>query len=555
MPRVSPSYWCPLAFVGAALVACSHLVAFVAAQPPPPPPEVPVARLLPPMTPADAPPEPPLMADPAIVLQSAAQPLTLPIALRLSQTNNLDIAQAREFVRQAGIVLDRARIGFVPTFNIGSAYNHHEGTIQKTEGNIIFANRDSLFVGGGPSLNLSFSDAFFAPLVARQLAAGSEAAFARQMNDTLLAVADAYFEVLRVRRRLARIEETLDYLASERAAPGRAGSKGLLPVVQSVQLAGGAEASRAEVERVRIEVLRRREEKAAVLREFRAAMAELARLVRLDPQVPLWPAEDFRFPMPLPGAAWTAAPLEELVRVALSNRPELAESQALIRAAVERVRTAKYRPFMPNVVLAYNWGDFGGGPDTNPNIITPATKTSPAKVTAQPGFAASGSINRFDPRTDFDVALVWKFQNMGFGDIANVREQRSRLRQSEFVQLQVQDRVVAQVVQVNELMQGARDRVRVMQQALFDPDGAANGPVFQALRLNFDRIRTVPTTRPLEVLDSIRGLNDTLEAYGQAITDFERTRFRLLVVLGLPPRELLAIPGLDGACAAPVAGP
>jgi len=41
------------------------------------------------------------------------------------------------------------------------------------------------------------------------------------------------------------------------------------------------------------------------------------------------------------------------------------------------------------------------------------------------------------------------------------------------------------------------------------------------------------------VLDSIRGLNDVLEAYGQAVTDYERARFRLLIALGLPPQDIL----------------
>jgi outer membrane protein TolC len=482
----------------------------------------------------------------AFLFQDAALPINMPLALRLSLTNNLDIAQAREFVQQAGIALNRARVALLPTANLGSTYSHHEGTIQKTEGNIILANKDSLFVGGGPSLNVSIGDALFAPLVARQVAAGTQAGLIRQNNDTLLAVADAYCNILLLRRRLARIEETLDYLASEQASAGRAGSKGLLSVVQSIQLAGGAEATRAEVERVRVEVLRRQDEKAGALREFRAAMAELARLVRLDPQVPLWPAEDFRFPMELPGAQWLETPPEELVRVALTNRPELAENQALIRAAVERVRSARFRPLLPNVVLAYNWGDFGGGPDTNPPIIALPTKKTPLKVTAQAGFGPSGRILHFEPRTDFDVALVWRLQNMGLGDLAQLREQQSHLRQAEFAQLQLRDRVVTQVVQTSELARGWRERVELTRQALFDTAGAPNGPVFQALRLNFDRIRAVPATRPLEVLDSIRGLNEALEAYGQAITEYERARFRLLIVLGLPPHELLAATPPDG---------
>ena len=81
----------------------------------------------------------------------------------------------------------------------------------------------------------------------------------------------------------------------------------------------------------------------------------------------------------------------------------------------------------------------------------------------------------------------------------------------------------------------------ITSRALFEPNGAPGGPVFRSLRLNFERIRAVPGTRPLEVLDSIRGLNDMLEAYGQATTDYERSRFRLVVVLGLPVQEIAEI--------------
>ena len=60
-----------------------------------------------------------------------------------------------------------------------------------------------------------------------------------------------------------------------------------------MQKAGLAEALKAEVYRVQVEVLRRQEERTAAQQEFRVATAELARLLRLDPATPLWPIEDF----------------------------------------------------------------------------------------------------------------------------------------------------------------------------------------------------------------------------------------------------------------------
>lgn len=451
-----------------------------------------------------------------------AVPLTLPTALRLAQLANPEIAQARAVVDQAQAALRRADVGWLPSLNLGSAYNHHDGNIQKTEGNIIKANRDSLFVGGGPSLTYQLSDAIFLPLIARRLRDASAAGLRRVNNDTLLQVADAYFAVLRARRRLARAEEVLGYLTSEQPAAARAGSKGLLPLVRDFVEVGKREALKSDLARVEVEILRREEERVAAVQEFLVASAELARLLRLDPATPLWPAEDFRSPVPLPGTEWLDRPVEDLVGFALNNRPELAENQALVRAALDRVKAAQYRPLLPNVSVGYSWGDFGGGPD-------PAPKG---------GFGPSGRILHFNTRSDFDVSLVWRLQNMGLGNRAEVREQEALRQQAVLRGLQVQDRVVAQVVQTREQVLDWRRRLDVTRSALLDAEGRPAGPVFRSLRLNFERIRAAEG-RPLEVLDSIRGLNDLLEAYGQATTDYERARFRLLVVLGLPAQAIL----------------
>jgi hypothetical protein len=62
--------------------------------------------------------------------------------------------------------------------------------------------------------------------------------------------------------------------------------------------------------------------------------------------------------------------------------------------------------------------------------------------------------------------------------------------------------------------------------------------VYRSLRLNFLRILGGGGL-PLEVLDSVRSLNDLLDAYSAAMTDFERARFRLLIALGLPAPGIL----------------
>lgn len=461
-----------------------------------------------------------------------AAPITLAAALQLAEAGNLDIAQAREVVAQAQAALLRAQVQVLPNLALGSNYVNHQGQIQKTEGNVITVNRDSLFVGGGPTLAFQTTDALFGPHVARALTDATRANAQRVNNDTMLSVIEAYSSVQFARRRLARADDTLDFLTSEEPSPARAKSKGLLPLVREVVKAGGKQALESDVARLQVEVYRRRDERMAAIQEYRVASAELARLLRLDARVPLLPQEDIRFPMPLGGKAWYDRPTDELVGVALANRPELAENQALVQAALDRVRAAKYRPFLPNVGLAYNWGDFGGGPDPNPPIV------QNGKLVSQPGFGPSGRILQFAPRADFDVGLFWRLQNMGLGNRAEVRETEAVHRQAILRRQAAYDRVIAQVVQAREQALDWAERLAVTRAALFSASGAPDGPVFRSLLLNFERIRG-EEGRPLEVLDSIRGLSDMLEAYAQAVTGYERAQLRLLLVLGLPPQTIL----------------
>jgi outer membrane protein TolC len=478
-----------------------------------PPQELPAPRKLAPDAPTPVGPQVPAVG------------VTLPDALRVAVLSNLDIAQARTVVGEAQAARQRAEVLLLPNATFGSAYNNHAGGIQKTEGNIIRMDRDSLFVGGGPTLSFGLADALFAPGFANRVLAAAAAGERRVTNDTLLAVADAYFAVLRARRRLARIDEVLDFLTSEQRIDLRANAQGLLPLITAFVREGFVRP--VDLERTRVEVLRRQEERALALQDLRVAIAELARLLHQDPTVILWPLEDFRVALPVPGDGWFVVPLPELVAAALNNRPEIAENRALVEAAVARTRAAVWRPLLPTAAVSYSAGGFGGGPP----IVGVNAKGSNI-------FGLSGQIANFGSRADFDAGLVWQLRNLGFGNLAEVRELRAARDRFAFRELQVTDAVVAQVVQAQEQVQRTRERLEISRAALFDEAGRPTGPVYRSLRLNFLRILGGGGL-PLEVLDSIRSLSDLLDAYSTAMTDFERARFRLLIALGLPAPGIL----------------
>jgi outer membrane protein TolC len=468
-----------------------------------------------------------------------AVPITFPAALQLAELANLDIAQAREVVNQAIAVRTRGLAMTLPNIQTGASYNHHEGQIQKTEGNIITVNRDSLWVNSGPVVSYQLVEAIFTPMIATRLLDASRAGQRRVSNDTFLAVADAYFAVLRARRRIARIEETMEFLTSEQPSALRSKSRGLLPLMEDFVRVGGREALRSELERVRVEVRRRQEEMASAVIDLRVASAELSRLLHLDPEIILMPVEDFRFPLQLPADQWMNQSLEQLVSVAMANRPELAENQALVAAALGRVRTAKWRPLMPTLAVGYNIGGFGGGPSIVGPTIVPGS--NPPTFVNQTGNGSSGHIDNFKSRSEFDAAIVWSLRNLGVGNYAEIKEQEAAHRRLQYAQIQWADRVIAQVVQAQAAVEGWRSRLDITRASLFGPNYELSGPVFESIRLSFERVRG-GEGRPLETLDSIRSLSDLLDAYNSAATDYERARFRLMVALGMPPAQIVASP-------------
>jgi outer membrane protein TolC len=450
--------------------------------------------------------------------------------LRLTALGNLDIRQAQLVVEQARAQQLRARVQAVPTLLLGSTYVAHDGQLQNTAGNVQDINRDSLFVRGGPTLTLSFADAVFGPREATSLLEAARHGQLRVTNDTLLQAADAHFTVLLARRRLAARDEGLEFLTSEQTSilRGRPDdpNRGLLPFVKAFVRAGTI--APADQSRVEADVVQRTDERIRLLTDVRTASAELARILHMDSAgIFLIPIEDFRRPVPIAGTEWCDQPLEILVGQALRNRPELFENRALIEAALARYRAAQWRPLLPNLVVNYAWGGFGGGP-----AIIGRTAAG-ANV-----FGPSGVIADFNTRSDFDITLVWQLQNMGLGNLWQQREARAAHERTIVRQLQIQDLVVSQVVQALEAVVRARQRVEVTRAGLFDEQGRPNGVVYRSISLNFQRVKG-GEGRPLELVDSVRRLFDALEGYAFALTDYDRARFRLLVALGLPPAALL----------------
>lgn len=453
-------------------------------------------------------------------LNSPTKPIDLPAALQLAGAFNPEIMLARERVTEAVAERQLAAAQFLPSLNAGTNLNHHLGPVQRTDGSILDVHRDALYVGlgagavGGGTVAIpgvvwsaNISDVIYQALVRRQQVRQQAFASDAVRNQVLLRTSAAYLELLRATARLA-VNRQVQVEAKE-----------VTRVTADYAKAG--QGRQSDADRAATELEQRNSDVVQAENDLLTASAALCQLLSLDPSVRLQAIDGQVVPAPI---VPEPIPLPELIAIALVQRPELRERQAAIRAAFLQMQSAKVLPFSPNLLIGYSAGSFGGGS----NLVE----------TTQSRFG------NFGDRQDFDVVLFWTLRNLGVGNVALIRLDQSRLRQEELRQVIVLDRIRAEVATAS-----ARTHTRYTQIELQEKAIAASKKAFQQ-----DLFRTRNNLGlPIELLDSLRLVARSRQAYLDAIIDYNRAQFELFVAMGQPPADFLARPVPAQLFAPPVA--
>ncbi len=203
-------------------------------------------------------------------------PINLPAALRLANVGAWDIAIATQQLRIAVAQHDGTKVLWLPGVIAGTYYAHHDGPIQANDGSMTDTTRSSLAIGVAPLALISVTDAIFAPLAQRQVVRAQQANIQTATNDTLTAVAVAYFDAQEARANLASIDEVGRLVAAlvqktEQLAP---------EMVPPVELARARDVQ-ANIAQAQV----------GARMQWRLASAELARVLRLEPTVVIEPVE------------------------------------------------------------------------------------------------------------------------------------------------------------------------------------------------------------------------------------------------------------------------
>jgi outer membrane protein TolC len=195
--------------------------------------------------------------------------------------------------------------------------------------------------------------------------------------------------------------------------------------------------------------------------------------------------------------------LEELISIALSNRPELRARSADVAVNEARLRKEQVRPLLPLISVGFSAGGFGGGSD---------------QVDTRFGHFAS--------RTDFDALAVWSLQNLGLGNLSAQRLIRAEVREAMAERTRTVDTIRQEVAEAYALLRQRRTEIAIARRRVETSQ--------EAYRLDLTRVRN-NQGRPIEVLNSAQLLNAARQDLIAASVAYNQAQFQLFVALGNPP--------------------
>jgi hypothetical protein len=449
-------------------------------------------------------------------------PINLGTALRLSDARPLIIAaaQASAWVAE-GQLLD-AKVIWVPTLNLGFDYLRHDGLGPDTLGGVNIPqgvttlgtfdptsfgrplNQNlNYFYGGGALFLMRYgTDILFEPLAARQNLNARRWDIQTAKNDALLQTARAYFNVHRARGQYAGAIDVV-----ERA-------RRLVAVIENLRQ---ELVPRVEVDRAR-NLLANMEQQAVTHRQmWRRSSADLTQVLRLDPRAVVEPLEHDHLQLTLIDPN---RPLDELIPIGLTNRPELAAHQAMVQQALVRIRQEKLRPILPIPELQ--------------GFQTPYEQL----MVGVAAVGYDGKLNNWTPRDDISPQVAWQADNLGLGNLALIKMQRGMASREIIDLYKYQDRVAADVTRSQARLQSAAARVvqaeRELRGAIINYNGNIEG-LTQTRR--FGNVLHL-VFRPQEAVFALVLLKLAYDNYFATVAQYNTAQFEMFHALGYPAREV-----------------
>ncbi len=275
-----------------------------------------------------------------------------------------------------------------------------------------------------------------------------------------------------------------------------------------------------ETDRAEAELARRRQAESIARQKWKVASAELLRVLQLEPSAQVVPLEPPQLRVELIDLN---KPVDDLIAVALTNRPELASQQAQVQATLALLKQERWRPLLPNILLRGNstavTGTLAGG------IFFPSPYGSTAGA-----------------RDDWDLQVLWQLDNLGFGNCGKIHQREAENQLAHVNLTRVQIRVAAEAAQAYAQAQEAARRVALAEKEVQAALRSADKNLKALGQTRAAGNQFILLVRPQEVVASIQALSLAYLDYFGAVGDANRAQFQLYRALG-NPAQCLTLPG------------
>lgn len=410
--------------------------------------------------------------------------VSLTSALRLAGANNLDVKIVEEHLAEARADHLIAIEQFLPSVRGGLGFRQHDGNAQTTEGRIIDVNKQLYTGGAALAAQIKLGDAIYETLASHQLVKAAGFATEARRLDSIYQAAISFYDLVLSHATVDVSEESVKIAQEYALQVGKAAEAGLA-------YRGDALRAIAQVQKNQLAL-----EQACVQR--RIAAARLSQILNLDPAIELIPDQTTLAPIHLLSEKET---LDSLVAKATSNRPEIQQLAARLRAARSKHDGSVFGPTVPAITAEAFWGGLGGG-DGN-----------------------AGPAN-FDNSSDYIVAATWTLGPGGLFDIGQINKTKAQVKLGELEAEKFRQEIIIQVVAGHARINSMSNQLNSAQQAM--------SSIEKNLALARER-KTFGIGEILENIDAQEQRTKTRMDYLGVLAEYNKAQFAMIRALGLVP--------------------
>ena len=423
----------------------------------------------------------PIAAPAAEAAPANVLPITLDTVLRLAEEQNTQVALARARVAEACAETDLAAKRWLPDLYIGTGWYRHEGGIQLENGNAIYSSTGALLSGVELHSVLDLREQTYRSVVAQRKQWQQKGELSKITSETLLDAASTYLDLLTAvtGQAIARSLET--------------DLAGLLP--QAEKLAANEPAAEVEVERIKAELVGRKNNQRQLKAQADAASAKLVYLLGLDPCTVLLPADKEIVPVELVDIGNCTG---DLVARALGQGPGVRELEGLVALVEDAIKKSQgMARFLPTFEMRMAEGAFGAG---------------------------QGQVLDYNNRWDLGLQMRWNLT-----DFAK-RKEASRIadaqrNQAHLAYQDLRGKLTAGVHEARESILAGKDQIDLSKQQI---EHARKARALSKTRLD----KLIPGATASESLLSLQSVAMAQLAHLNAVREYNKAQLRLLILTG-----------------------